>query len=855
MLIIKDAFISYGRRESIAFAARLFQKLKLQGYEVWFDKVNIPTSEQWRISIEDGIRSAKNFIFVMAPHSVASKNCLEEIELAIKYGKRIIPIMHVPEPDRSKRVAVDALIGKYHRIEAKELVDDITDLKRWADSMENRWDELENLNYLHTFAPFRFPAIDDFDAAADEVMKVMEKHKSYVSTHTELLLKSSHWDKHGRATKYLLIGEPRKVADRWLAEDFIAPDQPPCTTTELICDYLSESTQNANNLLSEVFLCYSSKDKTLLQRINYALKRKGITTWIYRSDSRIGEDFERATQRGILQAANFVLLLSKNSLAAGHCMEELKYAAALNKRVIPIITERIERWELPDELKSIANISFIDCADIVNSPDSTFIRQIFAEQTARLATEILRDREYFRKYNMYLWQAERWQKQNKNESILLRGYNLSEAQAFFNQGLARQEHKPLPLQKEFIEASEINLSNQSTDVFISYSRSDADFARKLNHELQLLGKITWFDQESIAKSSPDFEEEIYKGINNAACFLLIISDNSLASQFCIKEVAHAARSGKKIVTVLFEKPEKHVAQIPEVIKRTQWVDAEDKDKDFTEVCGEIMRNLDVDRNQVNAHTKWLAKAQDWEKSDKKEDYLLAPEPALLAQEWLKNSKETDKKPRPTALQEEFIRLSIKAVEKAKRRRERAANINKVIMYFAVFVGIIAMFFAIKSERRGDQLEKIQAQQKLAYEELYNKNQDLLRAKQYNDSLDRVAREATGQTQNLAREKAELVENLLSGDKSRDELAKQLGNCQSEYQLLMAKIDYALNENKELKAEKIGLKNKLIRYNRLFDKELDKIFAPNSVVGNNKEGMKAAVRENARYYRELEREIK
>ena len=36
----KDLFISYGRRESLNFVARLHQKLKLAGYDAWFDKVN-----------------------------------------------------------------------------------------------------------------------------------------------------------------------------------------------------------------------------------------------------------------------------------------------------------------------------------------------------------------------------------------------------------------------------------------------------------------------------------------------------------------------------------------------------------------------------------------------------------------------------------------------------------------------------------------------------------------------------------------------------------------------------------------------------------------------------------------------
>ncbi|TAF35725.1 MAG: toll/interleukin-1 receptor domain-containing protein [Cytophagales bacterium] len=850
-MLIKDAFISYGRKESVAFAARIFQTLKLNGYEVWFDKVNIPISEQWRISIDDGIRSAKNFIFVMAPHSVASKNCLEELELALKYGKRIIPVMHVNERDKSNWQTVNGLIGKYHRIEAKEDVQDVTDLKKWADGMENRWDELEDRVFLSTWSPFTFPPIDNFEEAMKEIMKVIEKHKTYVSTHTELLVRANHWDKHGHATKYLLVGDIRKRAELWLDEEFVAPDQPPCSPTELICDYISESAQNANNLLCDVFLCFSSKDKAVLRHINYALKRKGITTWTYRSDTRIGEDFEKATQRGVLQAASFVILISQNSLAAGHCLDELEYARSLNKRIIPIMLENVPVYDLPDALRGLSNINFGNVIDFINNPDSSYLKQEFAEYCARLVTEIHYDRNYFRRHTMYLVQADRWRKQNENKSILLRGYNLSEAQSFLNQGKSRSNNPPLALHEDFIRASEINLSNLYTDVFISYSRADADFARKLNYELQLMGKNTWFDQESIAKTSNNFEEEIYKGIDNAACFLFIITESSIKSPFCTKEVSYALKQRKKFIPVLLE-PLQSKFSLPASVQQMQWVDF--LDKDFMEGCGEVMRSLEIDREHANEHSRWLTSANEWDRNDRKVDYLLASEPSFLAADWLKNAKLNNKMPQPTYLQEEFINASVKAREKAKKRREIVASRNRIVMYFALIISVVAIFFAIKSERRGDELEEAKAKQDEAFQELYAKNIDLIKAKNFNDSLNRIAREATGQNRNLSIEKQKLVEDLITGDKSRTDLAEQLGACQSQYQVLDAKYKMISEDYRQLKDEKGNIKSKLLRYNRTFEKELDKIFAPNSIVGNNKEGMKAAVRENLRPYKELERDI-
>lgn len=88
----KDFFISYGRRESLGFVARLHRALILEGYTGWFDKVNIPDGEDYAQRINNGIESADNFVFVMAPRALCSPYCLIELEYARVLGKRIIPI-------------------------------------------------------------------------------------------------------------------------------------------------------------------------------------------------------------------------------------------------------------------------------------------------------------------------------------------------------------------------------------------------------------------------------------------------------------------------------------------------------------------------------------------------------------------------------------------------------------------------------------------------------------------------------------------------------------------------------------------------------------------------------------------
>ena len=65
-----DAFISYGRADSKAFATKLNQRLRAQGLNVWFDQEDIPLAVNYQEQINDAIEQAHNFIFIIAPHSV-----------------------------------------------------------------------------------------------------------------------------------------------------------------------------------------------------------------------------------------------------------------------------------------------------------------------------------------------------------------------------------------------------------------------------------------------------------------------------------------------------------------------------------------------------------------------------------------------------------------------------------------------------------------------------------------------------------------------------------------------------------------------------------------------------------------
>ena len=85
-------------------------------------------------------------------------------------------------------------------------------------------------------------------------------------------------------------------------------------------------------------------------------------------------------------------------------------------------------------------------------------------------------------------------------------------------------------------------------IFISYSRKDIDLAQQIVAALADNDLDTWVDWNSIPKGE-DWLQEIYRGIEEADAFLFLVSEDSVVSEPCNAEIAHAVKNGKRILPV------------------------------------------------------------------------------------------------------------------------------------------------------------------------------------------------------------------------------------------------------------------------------------------------------------------
>lgn len=775
----QDAFISYGRADSKDFATRLHAHLVDRGLQVWFDQNDIPLGVDFQNQIDDGIEKAHNFLFIIAPHSVNSPYCGKEIELALRLNKRIIPLLHVEQINRDtwqqrNPKGSDADWAAY---QAKGL----------HSSFVNLHPAIGKINWVY----FR-EGMEDFDQSLAGLLQVLDRHHDYVEQHTFFLAKALEWERQQKQSRYLLIGQDRQQGETWLKTRF-KEEQPPCIPTDLHCEFITESLKNASNLMTDVFLSHAEEDDAVMEQVRRSLLREGFTVWTYKTDIQTGASFQEVIDRGIEEASNIVYLLSPAALQSEYCQREIDYALTLNKRIIPLLVQTVDPAQVPPTLR---NLQYINLTDNLVATD-------YQKDESQLLRVLRQDATYYEEHKVLLAKALKWDRQHRNPSTLLRGYNLRHYEAWLK--VAQQhQHGPTPLQEAFIAESLRQPPGISLDVFVSYSRADSDFARKLNDALQMQGKTTWFDQESIA-SGTDFQQEIYRGIENSDHFLFVISPNSIQSPYCADEVEYAQKLNKRIVTVLHRAV--NPADLHPVLAKVQWIDFDPQKGDFPTHFKELIRTLDTDQEHLQTHTRLLVRAIEWENKGRIESLLLRGDVLTDAEKWLETCG--NREPRPAELQREYISASrsvedahhqaSQILKAAARKGQQRVMIGTGVMVLGILVASLAGAFAY---RAGEQARAADTQKQAAEQQAVAAKDQASHAEQREQEAQQrlrqaaIAVKAAEQKKQAAEQQAQLAEQQLkTASVKTAEAEQQLRRAQSQIVLASTQLSQAKREKR------------------------------------------------------------
>ena len=115
---------------------------------------------------------------------------------------------------------------------------------------------------------------------------------------------------------------------------------------------------NERNEPSWVFLSYSRKNLTIVERLEEALKQRGIPTWRDKSDIQTGDDWEAKIREAIRRSFALLYLASPDARASKVVRGELEVAGMYGKPIYPVWIEG-EHWADVTSLEHIVG-QYID---------------------------------------------------------------------------------------------------------------------------------------------------------------------------------------------------------------------------------------------------------------------------------------------------------------------------------------------------------------------------------------------------------------------------------------------------------------------------------------------------------------
>jgi hypothetical protein len=103
------------------------------------------------------------------------------------------------------------------------------------------------------------------------------------------------------------------------------------------------------------------------------------------------------------------------------------------------------------------------------------------------------------------------------------------------------------------------------DIFISYSHDDLEKVRYVVELLQIADQSVYFDEK--LQAGQDWKQALRDAISGNDVFMYLLSETSIASEWCRWEYVNAVRLQKAIIPVLLEK-----IKLPEDLGALQYVD-------------------------------------------------------------------------------------------------------------------------------------------------------------------------------------------------------------------------------------------------------------------------------------------
>lgn len=178
----------------------------------------------------------------------------------------------------------------------------------------------------------------------------------------------------------------------------------------------------------KVFISYSRKDLDFAQRLVASLEKRGIAVLIDTRDLPTLRDWRRELLHFLREADAVVFIVSHNSISSPVCAWEIQQVVELNKRLAPVVYERVANDGIPEAITKI-NYLFFD------PPND------FELQADKLAIALQLDLPWVKEHTRLGELARRWNERAHASALQLRGRELEDAERWLS---ARPKDAPVP---------------------------------------------------------------------------------------------------------------------------------------------------------------------------------------------------------------------------------------------------------------------------------------------------------------------------------------------------------------------------------------------------------------------------
>ncbi len=256
------------------------------------------------------------------------------------------------------------------------------------------------------------------------------------------------------------------------------------------------------------------------------------------------------------------------------------------------------------------------------------------------------------------------------------------------------------------------------DVFLSYSRHDSEFVRRLTAALHERGKDVWVDVDGI-RDAEVFPQALRRAVESSDAFVFVISPDSVRSTFCEEEIEHAAELNKRIVPLSLRPVDD--GEIPEAVRFRNWIPAS-SDGDFDATIDRLLTALDTDLDWDRQHSRLTVKALEWEQSGQDRSFLLRGADLAAAEQWL--AAGAGKDPGPTALESEYVLAARGASARRQRNLVVASLVVAAVSVALLVFALISRSDAIHSSNAAKAQALTSDAERVGAQALVKKNLDL-----------------------------------------------------------------------------------------------------------------------------------